>query len=66
MGEYTFWDEMWNTSGSTSEKNIEVDEHHQLDQSLNKIVEDCDDDFLRSINLTEEQISKLREKWKTN
>ena len=65
--DFVFWDDMWNQSGDTSENKVNIDEDHVQDMLLNKLVDELlneeGDDFLMSLGLNEEQISKLKNKW---
>ena len=65
--DFVFWDDMWNQSGDTSENKTNIDEDHVQDMLLNKLVHELlneeGDDFLMSLGLNEEQISKLKNKW---
>ena len=55
-----FWDEMWNPVNNNK------DEDHSHDMVLNNMVNELvgeDDEFLKSIGLTDEQITQLKNKW---
>lgn len=48
MSDYTFWDEMWNTSSSEQQK-TKFDEDHALDMVLNDMVDSLPDEVIDEI-----------------
>ena len=48
MSDYTFWDEMWNTSSSEQQK-AKFDEDHALDMVLNDMVDSLPEEVIDEI-----------------
>jgi len=53
-----FWDDMWNPIDDEDHSNDVV-----LNQMVNELMGEDDEEFLKSIGLTDEQITQLKNKW---